>query len=161
MDRELHIIIHNVRSAHNVGSIFRTCDGAGVRKIHLTGYTPSPHDPCEEPYSTQAQNKLAKTALGAQDQVDWEKTEDISVVLEKYKKSGYHVLALEKIDGAHDLFRFEPEFPSVLVLGNETDGIDGRVMEQCEAVLTIPMRGRKESLNVSVAAGIAIYQILR
>lgn len=160
MKKDLIIIAHDIRSAHNVGAFFRTADGAGVSKIYLTGYTCAPYDSKKDKFETKAQRGLGKTALGATQFVSWEKREDIFQLLEELKKKKIQILALEEMKNSDDIFSFEPEYPCALILGNETRGIDGEILDVCDSVLEIPMRGRKESLNVSVAAGIAMYTLL-
>lgn len=159
MNKELFLILHDIRSAHNVGAIFRTADGAGVSKIFLTGYTPVPHDG-KRILKSQADKMLAKTALGAEQTVAWEKCEDLPKLLDELKQKGCQLVALEKTAEATDLKKFQPTFPLALVLGNEVEGVSEEVLAKCDAVVSIPMRGQKESLNVSVAAGIAMYEIM-
>ena len=155
--KKLVIIAHNVRSAHNVGAFFRTADGAGISKIYLTGYTGAPFNPEKDRIETKAQRALGKTALGAVEFIAWEKREDIFSLIEKLKTDGFSILALEKNSQSQNIFEFKPHFPCALILGNETRGIEDAVLDKCEAIIDIPMRGKKESLNVSVAAGIAMY----
>lgn len=157
---ELYLVINNVRSAYNVGAIFRTADGAGVKKIYLTGYTPAPFDKKKEAYPVTAQKMIAKTALGAEKYVAWEKGIKISEIIKNLKNTGFQIVALENIKNSLELKKFKPRFPCVLILGNEVKGINKKIIAQCDAIVSIPMRGRKESLNVSVAAGIAMYEIL-
>ncbi len=160
MKKELIIIAHNIRSAHNVGSILRTADGAGVSKVYLTGYTASPFREGKDEYETKAHKMISKTALGAENFVAWEKV-DISYVLENLRKEKFQITALEISDKSEKIFGFDFKFPVALILGNEIGGVEDGTMKKCDAVVSIPMRGKKESLNVSVAAGIAIYEILK
>lgn len=159
--RELYIIAHNIRSAHNVGAIFRTCDGAGAAKIYLTGYTPEPatQDKAEEE-KTKAEKMLGKTALGAEVSVPWERMGNVEELILKLEKQGVNVVALEKTKNSISMKEFEMKFPMALILGNEVDGVSEDILKKCDGAMEIPMRGKKESLNVSVAAGIAIYGIL-
>jgi tRNA G18 (ribose-2'-O)-methylase SpoU len=159
MKKELVIIAHNIRSAHNVGAFFRTADGAGVSKIYLTGYTQAHFDHKKDKFETKSQRSLGKTALGAVEFVEWEKREDIFALIEELKKQNFQILALEKNENSQNIFSFEPSLSCALILGNETRGIDQEILAKCDGVLEIPMRGRKESLNVSVAAGIAMYLV--
>lgn len=145
---EIIVVCHNIRSAFNVGSIFRTADGAGVGKIILGGYSAHPPHP-----------KLAKTALGAEQTVPYECIWQTWRALDELKKSGYHIVALEKNSRAENIFNFKPRWPLALVLGNEVKGLSKEILKRCDDVVFLPMRGRKESLNVSVAFGAAIYQI--
>ena len=172
MKKELFLILHDIRSAYNVGAIFRTADGAGVGKIYLSGYTPCPHllrksvaggpIPSNEnkPYKTQADKMIEKTALGAEKSIPWEKCQDLKKLLEKLKEEKISIVALEKNDGATDIKKYKTKFPMALILGNEVEGVPEDILQKCDAVVSIPMRGQKESLNVSVAAGIAMYEIL-
>lgn len=157
---KLSLILHDIRSAYNVGAIFRTADGAGVGKIYLSGYTPCPADG-EKKYKTDADKMIEKTALGAEKNIPWEKCEDLEKLLEKLSQEKIQVVALEKTDDAEDLKKFKPKFPVALILGNEVEGVAENILQKCDAVISIPMRGQKESLNVSVAAGIAMYEILK
>lgn len=161
MNKRLRLIVHNIRSALNVGALFRTADGLGVEKIYLTGYSPAPYDPNAAPYPTDAQKRLTKTALGAERFVPWEKEENIFSVLANLKKEGFQIISLELTPESGDIGKFRPSFPCALILGTETTGIEKNILEASDAVVQIPMRGRKESLNVSVAAGIAVYEILK
>jgi tRNA G18 (ribose-2'-O)-methylase SpoU len=157
----LYIIAYNIRSAYNVGSIFRTADGAGVKKIYLTGYTASPYNSSFDHFPKKVHKMIAKTALGAEENVFWEKTKDIFLLIKKLKKNKTHIYALEKMKKSIDLKEADIKFPAALILGNEVDGVDEEVSRLCESIISIPMRGKKESLNVAVAAGIAIYEILK
>jgi len=153
--------MHNIRSAYNVGSVFRTADGAGVSKIFLTGYTPLPYNFQKEVYPTVAQKMIAKTALGAEKTVSWEKAGNVAQLFGKLKKEGVMIIALEQAKTSVCIDKFKPIFPCALILGNEVKGIDKKILKKTDAIVEIPMRGKKESLNVSVAAGIAIYSILK
>lgn len=157
--KELYIIAHNIRSAYNVGAIFRTCDGAGVDKIYLTGYTQSPAPEGREAAS-KPEKMIAKTALGAEHGMPWERTDDLPALIARLKSAGVYVMALEKTDDSVNIKKFEPKFPMALILGHEVDGVKDEILERCDGAIDIPMRGRKESLNVSVATGIAIYELL-
>ena len=159
MARELFLVLHNIRSAYNVGAIFRTADGAGVKKIYLCGYTPAPYDK-QKIYKTQAEKMIKKTALGAEKNIPWEKNEKISALFKKFKKDKISVAALEQAPGAISIKKFKPTFPLALILGNEVDGLSEEILKKCSSTVSIQMRGQKESLNVSVAAGIALYEIL-
>ena len=144
---------------YNVGAIFRTADGAGVSKIYLTGYTPCPPDK-NKPHKTQADKMIEKTALGAEKTVGWERYDNLGTLLEELKKKKIKIIALEKIKNSQDIKKFKPYFPAALILGNEVEGVSKSVLKKCDTVV-FPMRGKKESLNVSVAAGIAMYEMLK
>jgi 23S rRNA (guanosine2251-2'-O)-methyltransferase len=143
-----------------VGAIFRTADAAGASKIYLSGYTPVLFNPKTDKYESPAQRHISKTALGAEKTVEWKNLKNLSRLLKQLKQEKFKIYALEKTGDSEDIFLFKPKFPCVLILGNEVCGIDRKVLKSCDAVLGIPMRGKKESLNVAVAAGIAMYQIL-
>ncbi|MBX4211476.1 MAG: RNA methyltransferase [Candidatus Yanofskybacteria bacterium] len=143
------LVLHNIRSALNVGSLFRTADAAGVSKIYLGGYTPTPeHD------------KVSKTALGAEKSIPWEKVSQTWRVLDQLKKEGNTIVALEQSKDSIDYRKCKPRFPLVLVLGNEITGLSSQLLKYCDYAIEIPMRGTKESLNVAVAGGIALYKLL-
>jgi tRNA G18 (ribose-2'-O)-methylase SpoU len=145
-------LLDNVRSLSNVGSIFRTADGAAVEHLHLCGFTPTPAHP-----------KLAKTSLGSERSVAWSHHPDPTLALDRLRESGKRLWALEGGPRSRDLFELMSEAggpsdpPIVLVLGHEVSGVDPRVVARCEQVVRIPMAGVKGSLNVSVAFGIAAY----
>jgi 23S rRNA (guanosine2251-2'-O)-methyltransferase len=144
-----------------VGAIFRTADGAGVAKIFLSGYTPIPYDPKNDKYELQAHRQISKTALGAEKNISWEKYKRIGSLLAKLKKEKLKIYALEKTDGSENIFKAKIKLPCALILGNEVKGIDPKILKNCDAILEIPMRGKKESLNVAVAAGVAMYEFLK
>ena len=144
----LCVVLNNIRSLHNVGAIFRTADGAGVEKIWLCGITGFP-----------PQGGIAKTALGAQDYVPWEYREDVLSLLKELKKEGYQIVLLEQMQGAlpHDVFK--PVGAVCLVVGNEVSGVSQDMLTLCDQAIEIEMNGIKNSLNVAVAFGIAVYQL--
>lgn len=153
-DMELCVILHNIRSVYNVGSIFRTSDAVGVSKIYLTGITPTPVDRLGK-----QRKDFIKVSLGAEKAVAWEYARSVAALIKKLKKRGFFVVALEQARGSISLFKFKPKFPLVLVVGNEVRGIPPRVLKLCDKIVEIPMRGKKESLNVSVAFGIAVFSL--
>lgn len=146
-------IFHDVRSAHNVGSLFRTADGAGISKIYLTGYTPAPRD-----RFGREDASIAKTALGAEKHIQWEKGE-VSEVISKLKEEGYAVVGVEQTAGSLDYRTYNPSEKTAYIFGNEVGGLSQGVLAQCDVVVEIPMNGKKESLNVSVAAGIILFRL--
>ncbi|MBW3538509.1 TrmH family RNA methyltransferase [Candidatus Parcubacteria bacterium] len=157
----LTLIAHNIRSAHNVGALFRTGDGAGIEKLILTGISPYPLAPQDTrlPHvAARATRLIAKTALGAEATVPCQYQADISAAIQALKRRGYRIYALEQQAGSTDLFRFKPRFPAAVVVGAEVAGLDQLVLSQADEVLEIPMLGHKESLNVSVAAGVGLYR---
>jgi len=148
MKEKFVIILPNIRSAHNVGAMFRTADGAGVDKIYLTGYTPCPPHP-----------RLDKVSLGAEKWVPWEYTKQTGRLLKKLKEQGYKIVALEQTPKSVSIYKWTPEFPLALVVGNEVDGVAKSLLKYCDAEIELDMKGKKKSLNVSVAAGITMYYI--
>lgn len=147
-DQYIHLLTHNIRSLWNVGSLFRTCDGMGVEKIYLTGYTGVP-----------PRKEITKTALGADEFVEWEHHDEPMHVIEDLKKQGFQIVSLEQTEKSVPLSEFEPQFPLCLLLGNELAGVREDLLAASDAVIEIPMRGEKESLNVAVAAGIALHSL--
>jgi len=150
MNKEIYLVLDNIRSRENVGSIFRTADAVGVGKIYLCGITPTP-----------PHEKISKTALGAEACVSWEYRKQTWRLLEKLKKEGVGMVALEQTKESINLFKFKPKFPLVLVVGNEVKGLSSQILKHCDKKISIPMYGKKESLNVSVAAGVALYQLVK
>ncbi len=147
--RKLRLLAYNVRSLWNVGSFFRTCDAFGVERLHLTGYTG--HPPRKE---------IAKTAIGADQFVEWEHASDPIPVIDTLRNDGWSMIALELTESATDIADYVPENSKVcLVVGNELEGVPTAIMEKSDVVLKIPMLGKKESLNVAVAAGIALHRL--
>lgn len=157
---EIIVIAHNIRSTHNVGAIFRTSEGFGVQKIVLSGYTPYPKLPNDsrlphiaEKLSTQ----IHKTALGAEKMVPFEYQDELDVT--QLKAAGYTVVGLEQSPAAILLPRYTSPHKVALLLGEEVHGITQNMLDGCDDVIEIPMKGKKESFNVSVAAGIALYAL--
>ncbi len=143
-------ILDRIRSAHNVGSIFRTSDGAGIGKLLLCGYTPLP-----------PHRHLEKTALGAVEVVPWQHVATTGQAIALCRAEGLQVLAVEKTASSLPLEEFELRFPLAIVMGNEADGLDEETIAACEGCVHLPMRGLKSSLNVSVAFGIVAYELAR
>jgi len=162
-NQDIIVIVHNIRSTYNVGSMFRTADAAGVSKIYLTGYTPSPVD-----RFGRYRRDIAKTALGAEKSVPWEHYKEIGKAVKKLKKEGFYIIALEQVSQAIDYKKISAKGgpasggkqKTALVVGNEVRGLSKVVLDKCDVVVEIPMRGKKESLNVGVALGIALFRIL-
>jgi len=149
MKKQVYVLAHNIRSLHNVGSIFRTCDGVGVSKLYLTGYSGVP-----------PRKEITKTALGADDSVAWEFHKDPVSVIKMLKKDGVQIVALEKNNKSTDICKLKPKYPVCMIVGNEIDGVEKDLLRLSDEVAHIPMYGIKESLNVSVAFGIGIYQLI-
>ncbi|OGI15218.1 MAG: hypothetical protein A3E38_02865 [Candidatus Moranbacteria bacterium RIFCSPHIGHO2_12_FULL_54_9] len=156
--KELILIIHNVRSAHNVGSLFRTADGAGVAEIILTGYTAKPPKK-DALHLTAAEKAFQKTALWAEGHISWRKAGALGTVLTSLRKDGWEIIALEQHTRSVGYLTYKPKRLVALLVGNEVRGVDAKILKRCDRIIDIPMRGHKHSLNVSVAAGIALYHI--
>lgn len=152
------VILHNIRSAHNVGSVFRTADAAGVEKIYLSGITPGPRDK----YG-RANQRLVKVSLGAEKQVSFERVKSIGGLISRLKNEGFKILALEQHKNSIPLFCFKPKKKEkyALMAGAEIRGLPASVLKRADKIFEIPMAGRKESLNVAVALGIAIFHSTR
>lgn len=157
---DIIVIAHNIRSTHNVGAIFRTAEGFGVTKIILSGYTPYPKldaDTRLPHIAEKLTSQIHKTALGAEVLVpfEYQGTPQITAL----KQDGYRIVGLEQDSKSTPLSTYQSPSKIVLVLGEEVHGIPAELLSECEDILEIPMVGRKESFNVSVAAGIALYQL--
>ncbi|MBI5003821.1 RNA methyltransferase [Candidatus Kaiserbacteria bacterium] len=146
------LLLHNIRSAHNVGSIFRTADAAGVSRIYLSGYTPTPVD-----RFGRAQKEIVKTALGAEKDVSWEYAATPAPFIRRMKKEGWRIVGVEQDARATDYRALTLDRPTLFILGNEVRGISPSLRGQCDVLTEIPMHGKKESLNVAVAAGIVLF----
>ncbi len=160
--REIILIVHNIRSTHNVGSLLRTADGLNLSHVYLTGYTPypkSPHDLRLPHLAQKIDRQISKTALGAEKSVPWSYVEKIEQLIELLKNKGYMVAALEQTDTAESLGDFKPPDKIALLLGNEVEGIDTKTLELVDKHLEIPMLGKKESFNVAAAAAMALYRL--
>jgi tRNA G18 (ribose-2'-O)-methylase SpoU len=148
MKEKFILVLPDIRSAHNVGAMFRTADGAGVDKIYLCGYTARP------PHT-----QLDKVSLGAEKWVPWEYSKQTWRLLGELRERGYNIVALEQTKTSEELYKWKPKFPLALVVGNEKTGVTKSLLKYCDSSVVLPMRGRKTSLNVSVAAGVAMYYI--
>ncbi len=150
------LIIDNVRSAYNVGAMFRTAEGAGVAEIILLGYSPAPLDRFGRP-----NGEIQKTSLGASALVSWQSVperDDALAVIVTLKQAGFTVVAVEQTPTSVDLYTFSVPEKVVYIVGNEIDGVSPELLSVADTVLEIPMSGQKESLNVSVATGIVLYR---
>lgn len=153
--RETILILHNIRSNHNVGSIFRTADSVSVSKIFLTGYSATPLDRFKKEVK-----EVVKTALGAEKTISWEKVKSVTTLIKKLKKEGFQIIAIEQDKKSVDYKKVNPNSKVVFILGNEVDGIEKKILKLSDVIAEIPMSGKKESLNVSVATGVALFRIL-
>lgn len=156
MKQSIFLILHNIRSLYNIGSIFRCADAFGVEKIYLTGYSAYPVN--------RQMEKIAKTSLGAEKSVPWEYHKQAVRLIKKLRKNGIFIVALEKDVKKRksiSLEKFNPRHPFALVVGNEVSGVDKKILSLCDHIVYISQRGMKESLNVSVATAIALYESRR
>ncbi len=145
------IVLDNIRSMNNVGSAFRTCDAFAASKLYLTGITATP-----------PHREITKTAIGAQDSVDWEHVEDTAVLLDQLKSEGYKIAAIEQTDASVSLLEFQPESDDkyAFVFGNEVFGVSDEALEKVDIALEIPQYGTKHSLNISVCCGIISWDFI-
>ncbi len=151
------ILLDNLRSVHNVGSIFRTANAVGIQKIYLCGTTPTPLN-----VYGQKRKDFSKVALGADDSIEWEYFESSLGCVKKLKEENYYIIAVEQAKGSTDYKEVViPQSSNPLfVIGNEVDGISKEILELGDVIAEIPMAGTKESLNVTIALGVAVYRIL-
>ncbi|MEK7594659.1 MAG: TrmH family RNA methyltransferase [Patescibacteria group bacterium] len=159
---DLVLIAHNLRSSHNVGSLLRTAEGLGVKKVYLTGYTPYPisNDDIRLPHLAQKiNNQIAKTALGAEKSLTWQHSQNVEAILDKLRQDGYMVTALEQAANSVHLPDFSPPNKLALIVGREVEGIEPEILEICDKIIEIPMFGAKESFNVVQAAAMALYHL--
>ncbi len=160
MTRQLVAILHNIRSVHNVGSMFRTADGAGVSKIFLTGFTPTPLDRFGE-----YRKDFMKTSLGSERTVAWEYSRNPAPIFRTLRREGHALIALERAKNAVPYGKWPRAVNGkkkfALIVGHEVDGVPPTMLKKMDRVFDIPMRGKKESLNVSVAFGIAVYELMK
>lgn len=162
---KITLILHNIRSTHNVGAIFRTAEGFGAQEIILSGYTPYPqleqNDPRLPHISEKLTSQIHKTALGAETMVPFRYVESIEQwIYENRQTDNLPVIALEQSEESVMLNNFQPPEKFALLLGEEVHGTTPELLEQCDSIVEIPMFGQKESFNVSVACGIALYGLL-
>lgn len=158
---EIIVIAHNIRSTHNVGAIFRTCEGFGISRIILSGYTPYPEiagDTRLPHIRHKLTDQIHKTALGAELLVPYTYSETLD--LGTLHLAGYRIVGLEQDERAVLLPNYQPPSKLALLLGEEVEGIETALRDQCDDLIEIPMHGQKESYNVSVATGIALYGLL-
>ena len=148
------LIIHDIRSVTNVGAMFRTADAVGIDKIYLTGFTPTPLD-----RFGRIRKDMAKSALGAEKFVPWEYKKNISNLIKKLKDDEYFIVGLEQDKKSIDYKKVKLKEKNVFIVGREVEGISKNILEKCDVIAEIPMLGQKESLNVSVAFGVAIFRI--
>lgn len=154
-DRRVVVVLDNIRSLYNTGSILRTADASGVERIVLCGITPRPDQ------GNRQRRAIAKTALGAEDSVKWEYQSDTGTALANLAAEGYQVVMVETAPEAVNIFEWAPRWPVCLVFGHEKEGVSSDLAGLVESVVRIPMLGQKRSLNVATAAGVVLYELLR
>lgn len=150
------VVLNNIRSVYNVGSIFRTADAAGIKKIYLCGFTPSPVDELGRPCKP-----FIKVSLGAEKYMPWEKVRSTVILLKKLKKSGYRTFAIEQSKKSIPYYQINTTRTKkiALIVGHEKNGISPKILALADKILEIPMRGKKESLNVAVAFGVVAFHL--
>ena len=151
---DIRILLHNIRSAHNVGSIFRTSDAIGVSRVYLSGYSPLPIDKFKRPIK-----EIAKTALGSEQSIPWENIKNQVTLMKKLKQEGFTIIAIEQDSRAIDYKIFHPKGSVLVLVGNEVRGLSKSMKNHVDTIVEIPMKGKKESLNVAVAYGIAMFRL--
>jgi tRNA G18 (ribose-2'-O)-methylase SpoU len=144
------VLLDRVRSLYNVGAFFRTADAVGVERLYVAGFTAGPPD-----------RRIAKTALGAEERVRWERCGDGVATVDDLRRRGYEVAAIETTRASMDLFDWQPRFPVCVVFGHEVDGIGRELLDRADTHVRIPMLGEKTSLNVATAGGVVLYELLR
>lgn len=156
------LILDNLRSAYNVGALFRSADGVGATRIYLVGITPLPPRG-DQLYLSRAEKTLKKTALGAEAVIPWTSVKSLSRLIAQLRRENYEVIALEEGEGIDGIdyrqWRPKPGCQPALIVGNEVTGLDRRVLKLADTIIHLPMRGLKHSLNVSVAGSIALYHL--
>jgi tRNA G18 (ribose-2'-O)-methylase SpoU len=156
------VIAHNIRSCHNVGSLFRTCEGLAINHLYLTGYTPYPkmvNDSRLPHISLKIDNQIAKTALGTQNSLAWTVNQDIHKVISDLKSLDYKIIGLEQSEDSVQINLYKSHNKLAIILGNEVSGIEANILDLCDIKLEIPMLGNKESFNVIQAAAMALFYL--
>lgn len=146
---EVYLVLDDIRSAENVGAIFRTCDAVGVKKVYLCGITPRP-----------PRSDIKKAALATYDSINWEYHEDAIVIINKLKTNGVKIVALEQSDVSLDYRNIKLKENIAIVVGNEVDGINSEILEVVDDIVELPMFGQGKSINVATATGILLYSLL-
>jgi 23S rRNA (guanosine2251-2'-O)-methyltransferase len=152
--KQIHILLHDIRSVYNVGAIFRTADAIGVSKIYLSGYSPTPNDRFGRP-----RKDFAKCALGSEKTVTWEFIESPKKLIENLKSDGVQVITVEQAESSVDYKKIKPKEKTLIIFGNEVEGVSKDFLKISDVIAEIPMNGKKESLNVSVSAGIVLFHL--
>lgn len=155
MKRKISLILHDVRSAHNVGSLFRSSDALGISEIYLTGYTPAPID-----RFGRKVKEITKTALGAEETIPWHSVKSLDSVIKKLRKANVQIIAIEQSKNSIDYKKLRANGDTVFILGNEVDGLSEKILNRVDKIVEIPMKGEKESLNVAIAGSVVLFRIL-
>lgn len=157
MKKQNVLIINDIRSVTNVGAMFRTADAVGIDKIYLTGFSPTPLD-----RFGRVRSDMAKSALGAENFVPWEYIKNINLLLSKLKKEKYFLIGIEQDQNSIDYRKLKTKSHKLkaFILGAEVEGIPKNILKKCDVIAEIPMKGKKESLNVSVACGVLLFRVL-
>lgn len=155
MKKENILILDNIRSAENVGAIFRTADASGIDKIYLIGVTPAPLD-----RFGRKRKDIAKSALGAEDYIKWELKKSLPSLMRSLSREGFQIIAIEQDKKSIDYKKVKLKEKNAFIVGAEVAGISKDILEKCDVIAEIPMKGKKESLNVSVSLGVALFRIL-
>ena len=153
--RDIRLLLDNIRSVHNVGSIFRTAETVGVGRIYCAGTTPLPVD-----RFGARRGDFAKVALGAENMIEWEYAVSAAGVAKKLKKEGFKIIVLEQAEGSKDYKKVKPGPKTLIILGAEVEGVSKDLLALADVCAEIPLMGKKESLNVSVATGVFLYRML-
>lgn len=153
MSKDIRILLHNIRSVYNVGAIFRTADALGVSKIYLSGYSPAPVD-----RFNNVRKNFVKCSLGAEKSVSWEYWDTPGKILKSLKDEDFEIICVEQAKNSLDYKKVKPKGKCLVVFGTEISGISRSILEKSDIIAEIPMRGKKESLNISVSAGIALFR---
>ncbi len=162
MDRKIVVIAHNIRSAHNIGALLRTCEGLGIHMVYLTGYSPYPlqgNDARLPHLSLKATEQIRKTALGAEKMQKNVHQDNVLEVIKSLRTQNYRLIGLEQSPGSIPLHEFQPPKKIALLLGEEVKGIDKVLIKKCDTLVEIPMLGKKESYNVVQAAAMTLYHV--
>ncbi len=153
--KENVVILYNIRSVENVGAIFRTADASGISKIYCVGYTPTPLD-----RFGRKRNDLAKSALGAEEYVKWEAKKSLPALIATLRRDDFQIIAIEQSDKSINYKDIKLKKKNAFIAGPEVTGIPKSILDKCDKIAEIPMLGKKESLNVSVATGIVLFELL-
>lgn len=151
----LYVVLNDIRSTHNVGSILRTADGVGASAVYLCGCTPTPLD-----RFGRKRHDIAKTSLGAEDMISWEYVKDVHALIAQLKRNGVRVVGVEQCVRSVRYNTLVLDAPTACIFGEEVHGLTDDILAECDCVAEIPMHGKKESLNVSVVAGIILYRLV-